>query len=162
LRIVGIDPGLEGAIAALDHYEHSTPVVHAIFSMPVDFDGTEINGRGLYTLLGSLNPDLVVVEKLQGNPAFGANNFKFGGSYYAAIYVCQILGLSMERITPQRWKKTILEGTAKDKKAAIKWARGAYPTANLVPEGQKTASHDFAEALCLAEFGLRLKVGATT
>ena len=149
MTVIGIDPGLEGAIATI------SPAGVVIAPMPVEFD--EIDARALCNYLSRKMPALVVVEKLHGMPGFGASNFKFGGSYYAAIYCCQILGLPMERVTPQRWKKAILEGTNKDKKAAIKWARNAYPSVNLKPPNKSTLSHDYAEALALAEYGCRMK-----
>jgi len=154
LRIVGIDPGLEGAVATIWENGEVT-----ISPMPIEFG--EIDSRGLYVLLKTANPELVVVEKLHGMPHFGANNFKFGGSYYAAVYCCQILQIPMERVSPQRWKANVLAGTDKSKQAAIKWAKGAYPKANLIAPGKRVASHDYAEALALAEFGLRMKGGLT-
>jgi Holliday junction resolvasome RuvABC endonuclease subunit len=153
MKVVGIDPGLEGAIAVIDR---DTGYV-SVADMPVEFG--EIDCRSLHAILKGEAPNLVVIEKLHGQPAFGAANFKLGGSYYAAVYCCQILSIPMERVTPQRWKKAILEGTKKDKPAAVKWARGAYPNVSLYLEGSKKTSHDRAEALALAEFGLRIRGG---
>lgn len=149
--IVGIDPGKSGAMAYISPADGC-----AAMAMPVS--GKEIDGAILAAELKNLRPSLVVIEKAQAMPKQGvASMFNYGKGFGVLMGICEALGISYRLVTPQQWKKVVLEGTAKDKDAAINFVRRAYPGVDLTP-GRKKKPHDgMADAICIAEYGARLQ-----
>lgn len=159
MKVMGIDPGLEGALAVVD--SDCLLALPLVRDMPVKTfeDEIEIDFDRLLAYLDEMAPDLIVVERLQGTPAFGSKNFKLGASYFAVVYAAG--QRQMLRVKPQTWKGEILYGTAKDKEAAVSYIQGLYPALDLFPsvrkvKGKPKPSHDRAEAVCMALYGARL------
>jgi crossover junction endodeoxyribonuclease RuvC len=87
--------------------------------------------------------------------------FRFGFGAGLWVGILGALGIPFERVPPQAWKKAVLAGTAKDKAAAIAYCSRRFPAASLLATPRSTKPHDgLADALCLAEYGRRLLVGA--
>lgn len=151
--IIGIDPGKAGAIAYLTP-EGSAGAVE----MPVS--GKELDAHAISRLIFEQNPSLVVIEKAQAMPGQGVTSmFNYGKGFGMILGVCEALNVPYRLVTPQKWKKVVLDGTAKDKDAAINFVRRAYPGVNLTP-GRKRKPHDgMADAVCIAEYGARLESG---
>lgn len=119
--VVGIDPGLTGAVAKLDNGE-----LMDLLDMPV-YDG-RVDARGLYLRLqGWGRPYMVVIEDVHSMPGQGvASSFKFGRSVGAIEGVVGALSYPHTRLTPQRWKQKMgLIG--KDKDASRGMARELHP-----------------------------------
>jgi len=93
------------------------------------------------------------IEKAQAMPKQGVvSMFNYGMGFGELKGLLTGLGVPYKEIQPQRWKKDILQGTKKDKGAAIKYCQMAYPTIDLTP-GRKTKPHDgIADAVCIAEY----------
>lgn len=150
--IIGIDPGLYGAVALLDEDGD----ILGVHPMPIHLGGTgkdEIDSAELDFLLG-VSPILVVIEKV--GPVRGAaaqSTFTFGRVFEALITTCKINDYRYELVTPQDWKKGILNGTKKDKEAALAWCARRFPKEDLQGDDGK------ADALCLAEYGRRFLLG---
>lgn len=169
---VGVDPGLSGGIAILGG---ASPVV---VSMPVT--GGDIDAHAIATLLRSECPvaDTVVgVELVHAMPRQGvSSSFSFGKGFGIVLGVVASLGLRLELIQPNAWKKRVLAGlipqkkalpkdaTAREKaaasaehkrqskQAAIAWVRRAYPNVSLIEARCRTPNDGMAEAVCIAEF----------
>ena len=60
-------------------------------------------------------------------------------------------GIRVEKVSPQRWKRMMLDGRPKGKHAAILRAREVFPRADL-PDGKDGR----ADALLLAEYARRI------
>lgn len=150
MTVVGIDPGLSGALAMISNAETDA------ITMPLA--GKEVDGNRLAWQLRAWKPDVVFVEKVHSMPKQGvAAMFSFGQSYGTIIGVCTALGLNVQLVTPQAWKKVVLEGTNKDKDAAIAFVRRAYPDVELYATSRSKKPHDgIADAVCIAHYG-RLK-----
>jgi len=87
-----------------------------------------------------------------------ASTFTFGRGFGGVLGAIKALGLPM----PQAWQKAILAGTPGDKPAAIQYATSRFPSASLLATARsRTPSDGIADALCLAEWGRRVVVGAT-
>ena len=136
--IMGIDPGLTGAIGIL-HVDGSV----AVEDMPR-------NPRDLYELLREWRCR-AFVEQAQAMPKQGVSStFKTGYGYGLIIGVLAGLGIPYQTVTPAVWKRAMgLWG--KDKEASRALARSLWPEA---PLGRKM-DHGRAEALLLAEYGRR-------
>ena len=103
---IGIDPGLSGAIAALD--DDDKPIT--VFDMPVMAQGRkgqQVNVVDLATSLSIYPPDTtVVIEKVHSMPKqCVASSFRFGESFGAVKGVVAALKMPMIEVTPQAWKK---------------------------------------------------------
>lgn len=142
--IVGIDPGLTGAIAWIDGAD-----AH-VFDMPVReyWKRKRVDPARLRDLLPA-SASLVVVEQVNAQPSFGAaGSFSFGMTYGAILAVCDLLRLPTCLVRPQEWKKTVLPSADHSKAAAVDYVHSLYPQLGKV-------RHDAAEAVCLALYGRR-------
>ena len=109
MKVIGIDPGLSGAIAVLENNK-----VLNIFDMPVMSEGKkkkrQLNSVQLVKLIKdniSNNDDIsVVVEQVNAMPGQGVTSmFNFGQTFGAIKGVCAALGLPIFFVRPSKWKK---------------------------------------------------------
>jgi crossover junction endodeoxyribonuclease RuvC len=146
--ILAIDPGKEGGIAYSRHGE--------TIAIPMPLAGKVIDFVTIASLVADIEPDWMVLEKQGARPGQGVvSMFTIGQGYGALIGIAAGLKIPLEIVTPQRWKKEVLDGTAKDKDAAIAYCRRVFPTVNLVPRGCRKPSDGMADALCIFEYGRR-------
>ena len=109
MKIVGIDPGLSGAIAILENNK-----VLSIFDMPVMSEGKknkrQLNSAQLVKLLKDnilKNEEIsVVVEQVNAMPGQGVTSmFNFGQTFGAIKGICAALQLPIFFVRPSKWKK---------------------------------------------------------
>ncbi len=109
MKIIGIDPGLSGAIAIMEHNK-----VKNIFDMPVMSEGKknkrQLNSAQLVKLLKdnfSNHEEVdVVVEQVNAMPGQGVTSmFNFGQTFGAIKGVCAALSLPIYFVRPSKWKK---------------------------------------------------------
>ena len=109
MKIIGIDPGLSGAIAVLENNK-----VLNIFDMPVMQEGKknkrQLNSALLVTLIKenieNSEEVAVVVEQVNAMPGQGVTSmFNFGQTFGAIKGVCAALGLPIFFVRPSKWKK---------------------------------------------------------
>lgn len=123
MRIVGIDPGLSGAMALL---------VGDQLEQVVDMPTVMVRGRGRIVAAGvvdalvALNPDHVVIEEVGVMPRQGiASGFAFG--YGAGVLEGIVAALSrpLTMVRPNRWKQEA--AVPSDKNAARMMASRLWP-----------------------------------
>jgi crossover junction endodeoxyribonuclease RuvC len=157
---VGIDPGLDGALAVIG------PDGVEVFVAPTIGGGRAGRRRpdaaAMAQLLAGLRVELAVVEAVGAMPKQGVTStFTFGVGFGIWQGVLAALGVPYQLVAPQAWKKAVLAGTARDKAAAIAFARRRFPGVSLLATPRSRVAHDgVADALCLAEFARRLVAGA--
>ena len=109
MKIIGIDPGLSGAIAILENNK-----VLNIFDIPVMSEGKknkrQLNSALLVNLLKeNINPNeevSVVVEQVNAMPGQGVTSmFNFGQSFGILKGICSAMQLPMFFVRPAKWKK---------------------------------------------------------
>ena len=109
MKIIGIDPGLSGAIAVLKENK-----VISIFDMPVMAEGKknkrQLNSSQLVNIIKeNINEDedtIVVVEQVNAMPGQGVTSmFNFGQTFGAIKGVCAALRLPIFFVRPSKWKK---------------------------------------------------------
>lgn len=163
MRIVGIDPGVSGAIAMLIDGTLSGVVDMPTVARTVGKSAKqEVNGAALAKLLRAFEPEFAYLERVNAMPAVvsgaggkvakrgmgAASAFNFGESFGRIRGVLEALEIPYELVTPQKWKKAAgLVGAQKDASRAR--AQMLYPTAKL--ERKKDVGR--AEALLIARFG---------
>ena len=109
MKIIGIDPGLSGAIAVLDNNK-----VLKIYDMPVMAEGKknkrQLNSAQLVNIIKENIKNYeeinVVVEQVNAMPGQGVTSmFNFGQTFGAIKGVCAALNLPIFFIRPSKWKK---------------------------------------------------------
>ena len=109
MKIIGIDPGLSGAIAILENNK-----VLNLFNMPVMPEGKknkrQLNSALLVDLLreniASTDEVSVVVEQVNAMPGQGVTSmFNFGQTFGAIKGICAALELPIFFVRPSKWKK---------------------------------------------------------
>ena len=109
MKIIGIDPGLSGAIAII---ENNT--VLGIFDMPVMAEGKknkrQLNSAQLVNIIKENvkkeEEIVVVVEQVNAMPGQGVTSmFNFGQTFGAIKGVCAALNLPIFFVRPSKWKK---------------------------------------------------------
>ena len=109
MKVIGIDPGLSGAIAILEDNK-----VVGIYDMPVMAEGKknkrQLNSAQLVNIIkNNIRSDdeiAVVVEQVNAMPGQGVTSmFNFGQTFGAIKGVCAALNLSIFFVRPSKWKK---------------------------------------------------------
>ena len=109
MRIIGIDPGLSGAIAILDDLNISD-----IFDMPVMSEGkknkNQLNSAQLVNIIKKNiltdKETIVIVEQVSAMPGQGVTSmFNFGQTFGAIKGICASLNLPIFFVRPAKWKK---------------------------------------------------------
>ena len=111
MLIIGIDPGISGAICFFENGE-----VREIIEMPTMADGKknkkQINGTQIYNEIltrikkFSKKDIFVVIEQVSAMPGQGVTSmFNFGQSFGVIKGICSAMQLSTHFIRPVKWKK---------------------------------------------------------
>ena len=152
MKIIGIDPGLSGAIAIFEDNK-----VKNIFDIPVMTEGKknkrQLNSAQLVKLLKeNINDDetVVVVEQVNAMPGQGVTSmFNFGQTFGAIKGVCAALTLPIFFVRPAKWKKHFeLINSSKD--ASRTKAIEMYP--NLSEQLSKKKDVNKSDAILIARF----------
>jgi crossover junction endodeoxyribonuclease RuvC len=148
IRVVGIDPGLSGALALLVHGQ--VALVCDLPTMELRGGKRQLNCRGLAEILKEMEPDEVVVEQVGSMPRQGVSSvFSFGMTYGMIQGVTLALNLPLHLITPQTWKKHFgLINSEKD--AARSLAIQRFPEAARHLDRKKDV--DRADAILIAAY----------
>lgn len=160
--IIGIDPGLTGAIAILGE----DGLLKSVHDMPTMMTGTgkgkvknKVNCYKLAEIITDalddrrmVEPVEVFLEKVSSMPGQGvAGVFSLGKSAGAVEGVVGALGIILHEVTPQKWKKGAgLIGSEKD--AARTLAQQLYPDAPLA----RKKDIGRADAILIARHGFKV------
>ena len=151
--IIGIDPGQKGGICIRPMFGKKVP---QLWPMPRRDEG--VDWREVAEILSGV-PGKVFIEKCGAMPKQGVSStFKFGVNYGGLLGVCGALKLPVTLVTPQSWKKVVLEEyEEKDKDAAIDYFCKLWPKDMLIPDKCRTPQDGLADAFCISEFGWRAR-----
>ena len=109
MRIIGIDPGIQGALAILDNEK-----VIDIVDLPVMSEGKknkrQLNGAYLSDYLKkhilNIENTVVVVEQVNAMPGQGVTSmFNFGQTFGVIKGICAALKIPIYFVRPSKWKK---------------------------------------------------------
>ena len=153
-RVIGIDPGLTGAVCVLNGKTcefHDTPIMVVLSGGK---KRTRYQPEQMALLLRPWeNCDAVVaLELVHAMPQQGtASMFSMGFGYGLWRGIAAGLCLAVESVTPQAWKRAMLgKGAGADKNASILRACTLFPQA--APYLSRKMDHGRAEALLLAAY----------
>jgi len=152
--VIGIDPGITGAVAWV------TSDAAAVLDMPAMAAGeargsirAQVNPAALATYLRDVTREAgrdetcVVLERADGYIDNKAACFSMGNSFGCCRAVVASLGIALFVVRPQDWKRHFL--LSRDKDQARRRAVELYPTLEL---GLKK-HHNRGEALLIARYG---------
>lgn len=154
--IVGIDPGINGAAAALNAGGFAE-----VIDLPTHWTGKwrEINDVDFLEWLRRIEPDRIVIENVHSMPGEGVRSvFRFGVAFGMLKAMCHAyLGIhSLELVEPAVWKGYFnLPG--RDKEAARTRAIKLFP--NEAGRLHRKLDHQRAEAMLIAWWADRPIIG---
>lgn len=149
LYVLGIDPGLSGALSIVD----SNGRLHLCDDLPTMGAGARvsINGGQLADTLRPLPIALAVVELVGAMPKQGvASVWKFAQACGQIRGVLEALDIPIQWVTPQVWKKSLR--LSADKEAARALAIETWPDMRAC--FARKSDHGRAEAALIARFGV--------
>jgi crossover junction endodeoxyribonuclease RuvC len=150
LGILGIDPGLSGALALCRDGAWTT------IDMPIAGDGKhhEINLPVLHGWLREQKPGYAFLEYASARPGQGVTSmFRYGCTYGALKALIAALEIPLTIVAPTKWKPAVGLIRGDDKEASRLRALQLFPeqAANLALKKH----HGRADAMLLAYFGLK-------
>ena len=167
--VIGVDPGLDGAIAILD----DTDV--AVYVMPTlkhpGGRGRTIDTQRIVEIVETAvsTPSEwhhVFIEAQRPMPKQGVRSmFTVGKGVGVLEGVCAALRVPFEFVEARQWQKAMFAGTphGDPKAAAILKARQLYPDVSLLASDRCSKPHDgLADSLLIATYGKRLLAGMAT
>lgn len=152
MNFVGVDPGLAGAFACVWDRPGVGPYAN-VFDIPVIKVGKrqEYSIPEIVKFFENRRPCFVALEALHAMPKSMCSvmgNFSLGRSSGLFEGILAALKIPFEKIPPQWWKKSMLQGMPKGKMASVVVARRLFPDVSL----PRKKDHGKADALLLAEF----------
>ena len=156
MRVLGIDPGLSGALAVID--THNSPRL-VVGDIPVSHAA---HGKGKRAhinvwimrewLRAEFPIDLAIVEQVGAMPGQGVTSmFRFGQAAGICYGLLIGMGIKTFRVTPRVWKKAMGVGREKDQARQI--VTEMYPAS--AGEFKRKKDVDRAEATLIAVYGSR-------
>jgi len=149
MRVVGIDPGLSGAIGLINDgivLTWDTPTFEVIKAKK---KRRQINANLFARILADCNADHVVVEQVNAMPGQGvASMFNFGRSLGVAEGSIGALQIPLTMVTPQTWKRDLKlssEMGESRRRASLLYPQYAEQFARVKDDGR-------AEAVLLAHW----------
>jgi hypothetical protein len=143
--ILGVDPGLSGALA---FYFAAEPDRVAVEDMPV-VDGT-VSAVLLASIVKQYGPSVALIELVSARPGQGVTSmFNFGKSFGQAIGVLGALQVPTHFVAPKRWKKHFR--LSSEKEEARERALALFPV--CADHFRRKKDHGRAEAALIARYG---------
>jgi len=145
--VVGIDPGKDGVICALDVAERTA----SYLDIPYREDGI-INGFMIERVFeGFASAHKILIEKVQGRGGWGATQcFNFGKNY--GMLLGLLHHVPLHHVQPNAWQKSIHKGvkgaTAKDRSKSV--FRSLNPSFRDI----KKTDSGLIDAFLIARYGL--------
>jgi hypothetical protein len=169
---LGVDPGLDGALAVLGEdgscavYDTPTLLIgggkghrraYAVSQLRALFEGIVLrDDREHRVNTVRLQAAVELVHAMPGQGVRSMFSMGYGVGLWEGLLAG--LGISYERVTPQRWKRAMLDGMGKEKDASRLRAMQLFPGASL----HLKKHHGRADALLIAEWLRRTTGGGVT
>jgi crossover junction endodeoxyribonuclease RuvC len=151
MRFIGIDPGLDGGIARIEHE------LTFCWRMPTIKIGTKrmVNTRAVRDIIVDCGPvDLVMLEDVNAGAVKSVMSaFAFGRGYGRVETVVECLDRPYAYVSSPTWTKALglTRGAGKAEHIAV--------AARLFPNYRDALTDGMADALLIAEYGRRLHAG---
>lgn len=152
-KILGVDPGIEGALALLD----TDACTLALRPMPVAThkaskgkEKTSVDTQRLAFDLRALSPDIAYIEHVHSSPQMGVvSAFSFGYSYGTVRGTLDALHVTTTPVSPVIWKRALR--VPADKALARSRASELFPA--CAQAWRRAKDDGLAEAALIALYG---------
>ena len=150
---IGIDPGFDGAIVVRGEGFidiHDTPTLTVKTGKK---NKRQCDAVGMANILKDYigEPCHVALEKVHSMPGQGvASMFSMGEGFGIWKGLIAMAGFKMTLVTPQSWKKKMMQGMGKEKDAARVRAIELFP--HIYDELKLKKHHGRADALLISEY----------
>ncbi len=164
MKILGVDPGLEGGLAVLDCQPRRRPELISVLDVPTIGEDAKrrVWAMPLLEWLYERRPDVAYIERAQAMPDQGATSgFIYGRAVGALEMAVLASGIKLKTAEPQTWKREI--GIARVKKAngdtdvpatkRLSLELAADAIAAAAEHLMYASNHNRAEAMLIAVFG---------
>jgi crossover junction endodeoxyribonuclease RuvC len=146
-RILGIDPGIYGAIAL---YDSASSSFADVADIPIVGKPPVVNFVQIVHLIKLLEPESAVIERVHAMPKQGRSSiFRFGEAYGGLCAALAALSIPTVFVTPQKWKA--FYGLDSEKENSRRKALELFPAA--APYLTRKLDHQRAEAMLIAKYG---------
>lgn len=146
--ILGVDPGVSGALAFLSTEQLDFV---GVYDMPI-LDG-DINPHMLHRIIGDHEPDVAMIERSHPHPKEGVNSvWRYASAFTTAVVVTKLLVVPMIFVSPAKWKKSM--ALTKDKEQSRARAIETFPACS--DQFKLKKHHNRAEAAMLAFYASTL------
>jgi crossover junction endodeoxyribonuclease RuvC len=143
--ILGIDPGISGAIA---FYFPDHPERVAVEDMPVA--AGDVDAVSLAKRIKAMAPDVAFLERVNAMPGQGVSStFKFGRSYGVAIGIIGAASIPLHLVSPAKWKGYLRLSADKEQSRAL--ALRLFPACS--EHFKRKKDHGRAEAALICRYG---------
>lgn len=157
---IGIDPGLDGALAVIDTdrdaveiFDTPTVTVKTTKGTKREYDLSTMATR-LRTVRLNLQSSIAVIEKVHSMPGQGVRSmFSMGYGVGAWEGLLAGIGIPYRRVAPQTWQKLMLADEGRGKDAARLQAQRLFPATAAMFARKKDDGR--ADAVLIAEYGRR-------
>ena len=159
LKIIGIDNGLDGGIAALEGdfltFKTVMPVIGTKGKGKREYDATAIA-----FIIKNLLPDYVIIEKAQAFRGQGVTStFNTGKGFGIMLGILSAMAVRYEVVTPRTWQKDMFHGlnVTDTKQCSEIVAKRLWPSQQWTATPRSKKAHDgMTDAALIAEYGRRL------
>lgn len=165
--IIGIDPGINGAIGIIhgDEYDVYDIPVHKVETTTKTKTMVDLNALDLLVdqiLSKYTNGDCesttffeAWIEKVSAMPGQGVTSmFSMGRTLGNLEMIMTAYHIPIKWVTPQKWKKEVIFGAGSNKLISVQKAKELFPLCKYETErGRKLDGR--AEAMLIAEYGRR-------
>jgi Holliday junction resolvasome RuvABC endonuclease subunit len=152
MKIVGFDPGKHGFAVI------SNNTTSKFSACEFEFDATNLlNLEKLKSFLAKYQPDVAIIEKIQGRGGWGATqNFSFGFVYGQIISAVRAYQIPIQFMTPVAWQGIICKGIKKEgikqKERTLIAYRNLFPSSPL-PEKKDKINDNLLDAFMISIAG---------
>lgn len=160
MKVLGVDPGLQGALALYDPTDDTLDVRDMpTLVLPKAGGGkrTELDLYALAQIMDEWAPQQVraFIEQVGPTPQMGVtSSFSFGGSFWAVRMACAAHFIPIEMVTPQVWKRALQVKAGAGKSDAVRARASALLPAHA-KHWTRVKDEGRAEATMIALHGAR-------
>ncbi len=158
--IIGIDPGLSGAIAILDN-EYNIMATTAMLMHGNQLDLTGIADWIERSIVMDGTPIISCIEKVASMPGQGVKSvWTFGFNTGVIHGILATFEIPRFIVAPNVWQKSVLSFTNKgDKQASVNFCRRVYPHISLLATERSKKPHTgIADAICIARYAIKTQL----
>ena len=157
MKILGIDPGLDGGFAGI--FPEGAVLACPIQTITIKASKREYDIPAIVRFIKQVNPGHVFIEKAQAMPGQGVSSmFSIGNGYGIMRGVVVALGIPHTLVRPKTWQKEMFKDLPKADTKAMSYiaCQRLWPTNSWLASPRCKKPHDgMTDAALIAEYGAR-------